>query len=143
MIRHRGRAPSFGVWLRPAAFPGVHAAAWLQVNELAGAEWRQRSGQLHQFWAQRLFTRDAGERRSAGAAGGAVCGRSACPTDRGPVLQHLLATPQRCRCRRCCCAAPADITPVMFCSSLVPGAWSRQYGDKLRQLQRTLAAREE
>ncbi|EFN55625.1 hypothetical protein CHLNCDRAFT_133789 [Chlorella variabilis] len=77
------------------AFREFGSTLGVQVNELAGAEWRQRSGQLHQFWAQRLFTRDA------------------------------------------------DITPVMFCSSLVPGAWSRQYGDKLRQLQRTLAAREE
>lgn len=30
----------------------------------------------------------------------------------------------------------------MFCASLVPGAWSKEYGSRLQQLQRTLAAGE-
>jgi hypothetical protein len=30
----------------------------------------------------------------------------------------------------------------MFCASLVPGVWSKEYGGRLQQLQRTLAAGE-
>ncbi len=36
----------------------------------------------------------------------------------------------------------ADITPVMFCASLVPGVWNREYEDKLRGLAASSAGSE-
>lgn len=79
------------------AFREFGATLGLQVNSEAGAAWQPRVDQLHDLWAQQLFTRDA------------------------------------------------DITPVMFCASLVPGAWSRTYGDKLRssKLRRQLGIEEQ
>jgi len=37
----------------------------------------------------------------------------------------------------------ADITPVMFAASLVPGAWARDYTPRLRQLAQRLRGSEE
>ncbi|KAL4457319.1 hypothetical protein ABPG75_012184 [Micractinium tetrahymenae] len=68
------------------AFREFGTTLGVQVNPQAGPPWQQRATQLHQYWGQHLFTRDA------------------------------------------------DITPVMFCTSLIPGAWDRRYADKLRGL---------
>ncbi|PSC74574.1 hypothetical protein C2E20_2186 [Micractinium conductrix] len=68
------------------AFREFGTTLGVQVNPAAGQRWRPRVDQLHSFWSQNLFSRDA------------------------------------------------DITPVMYCASLLPGAWHRDYAGRLQAL---------
>lgn len=54
----------------------------------------------------------------------------ACLRPAAPSLSNPLANPSLSLSFLVC----ADITPVMFCASLIPGAWDRQYADRLREL---------
>jgi hypothetical protein len=67
------------------AFREFGTTIGVQVNGVAGAEWRKRADQLNSFWEQQLYSRD-----------------------------H-------------------DITPIMFCTSLLPGVWDKNYAGYQRK----------
>lgn len=115
----------------------------MQVNPAAGPEWAGRVASLHEYWAAQLFTRDCGEAPAgcpaAALRGDAVwCTAVLCRPPPPPLASHT-CLPGHGRPS----PAAADITPVMFCASLVPGVWQRGYEGKLEALHRSLAGSEE
>lgn len=69
-VARRNRFAAMSELGRPAACrathpPNRHSPLPPQVNPAAGSHWAGRVDALHEFWAQHLFTRDAGATRIA------------------------------------------------------------------------------
>lgn len=63
------------------------------------------------------------------------------PLTQPPTRLHITSTPPPMQLTPP--LSHTDITPVMFCASLVPGAWTKGYGSKLEALRRSRAPSEE
>lgn len=74
----------------------------VQVNPQAGPAWRQRAPHVHYYWAQRLLTRDAGERSKQAGLPPGPPQRGACPV---LCMLWLPAQPQGAASACSCTAA--------------------------------------